>query len=357
MTAMELARLQSRYQILLLSSTPQNTSLLERIRSIYPEVNCQIITLPPPFRFKYLNFKKKNYPRPKTMMNKAVCLLKNARAIISTSHETSKHCKRLNLKTPVVFYQYHGCGDRKYSFSPTIGSFDHILVPGNYYRERLLAEKITAAENISVVGYPKFDYLDKVKFSRENLFPNNRPIVLYTPHWDPRLNSFKTWGKQVFDYFAESKVYNLIFAPHIQMKHWKVKHGYDLNLEKYKAPNIFIDLGSISCVDMSYLNIADVYLGDVSSQVYEFVALRRRPVVFLNAHHVNWRDNPDYYFWEMGPVVEKFDEFEEKLRSALQDKSFFKIQEQRIGKYFALSDIPSSLKAAQFILARIESNA
>jgi hypothetical protein len=58
---------------------------------------------------------------------------------------------------------------------------------------------------------------------------------------------------------------------------------------------------------MTYTGQGDIYLGDVSSQVYEFIA-RPRPCVFLNAHGVAWGDDPNYLFWRMGEVIDRIDD-------------------------------------------------
>jgi hypothetical protein len=55
---------------------------------------------------------------------------------------------------------------------------------------------------------------------------------------------------------------------------------------------------------MTYLRAADIYLGDVSSQVYEFL-LEPRPCIFLNAHGVSWRGDPSYLHWSLGRVVDR----------------------------------------------------
>ena len=39
-----------------------------------------------------------------------------------------------------------------------------------------------------------------------------------------------------------------------------------------RAPNLRFDPGSPASTDMTYTRAADIYLGDVSSQVYEFIA-------------------------------------------------------------------------------------
>src|SRR3546814_6362259 len=44
----------------------------------------------------------------------------------------------------------------------------------------------------------------------ELLFDNDRPTVLYTPHFRPALSSWPKWGMAVLDLFANSNRYNLI---------------------------------------------------------------------------------------------------------------------------------------------------
>lgn len=53
---------------------------------------------------------------------------------------------------------------------------------------------------------------------------------------------------------------------------------------------------------MSYTRAADNYLGDVSSQVYEY-ASRPGPAVFINTTDTNRRDDPHFAMWRMGAVV------------------------------------------------------
>jgi CDP-glycerol glycerophosphotransferase (TagB/SpsB family) len=66
---------------------------------------------------------------------------------------------------------------------------------------------------------------------------------------------------------------------------------------------------------MTYTQAADLYLGDVSSQVYEFL-YRPRPCVFLNPGHVAWQQDANYLFWDCGPVVEKIAELDAALAHA-----------------------------------------
>src|SRR3546814_12838249 len=67
-------------------------------------------------------------------------------------------------------------------------------------------------------------------------------------------------------------------------------------------PNMHIDLGSVRSIDMSYTMAADIYLGDVSSQLSEFM-LKPRPCLFLNPRGKNWNNDANYLSWTLGPVI------------------------------------------------------
>jgi hypothetical protein len=58
------------------------------------------------------------------------------------------------------------------------------------------------------------------------------------------------------------------------------------------------------------------HLGDVSSQIAEFM-IRPRPCVFINSHGANWKNNPDYLFWELGPVIDTVDALDDSLAGAV----------------------------------------
>jgi hypothetical protein len=63
-----------------------------------------------------------------------------------------------------------------------------------------------------------------------------------------------------------------------------------------------VDLDGFAMVDGSYTAAADLYLGDTSSQVVEFL-MRPRPCVFLDPRGVTWAGDPSYDMWTAGEVV------------------------------------------------------
>jgi len=172
----------------------------------------------------------------------------------------------------------HGAGDRQISFSPGIKHFDYVLLPGQKTQKQMLDAGVIRPNNNEIVGYPKFD--SPTLGERKRFFDNDKPVVLYNPHFDPQLSSWFKYGEQILDYFANQDQYNIIFAPHVMLfqrtilgsvEHRTVKIRRTLPQRFKGLPHIHIDTGSINSVDMSYTRAADIYIGDVSSQVYEFI--------------------------------------------------------------------------------------
>lgn len=102
---------------------------------------------------------------------------------------------------------------------------------------------------------------------------------------------------------------------------------------------------------MEYLNRADIYLGDASSQIYEFL-IQPRPCLFFNSHGTEWAGNPNYAHWNAGRVVGSVDQLEDGLRTALDEHHdrYRDIQLEMLRNTFDLTTTPSSERAADAIL-------
>src|SRR3546814_18761951 len=66
---------------------------------------------------------------------------------------------------------------------------------------------------------------------------------------------------------------------------------------------------------MSYTNSADIYLGDISSQVYEFIR-QPKPCLFFNLDRIAWREHGGFAHWHLGQVVERLTDLPSSLRQA-----------------------------------------
>ena len=253
----------------------------------------------------------------------------------------------------------HGAGDRAVGFDKAIAAFDQVLVAGRKVRDRLVAEAGVDPNRITIVGYPKFDIAD-ASGTTHPVHEDGRRIVLYNPHVSPHLSSWYTVGRKVLDWFLEHDDDHLIFAPHVMLFERRFVLSIDrLGLtrpgriqERYlHAPNIHIDLGSRASTTMAYTDRADVYIGDASSQVYEFLR-RPRPCVFLNPNRLEWRGDPNFAHWTAGPVIEDVGELGEAIRVALDDHAavYQPIQQALFAHTFDIDTTPASLRAARALL-------
>lgn len=278
--------------------------------------------------------------------------------VLVVAEKTSLILKtRYGLKDLAIVHTRHGAGDRAIGFDKASAGFDHVLVSGPKIRDRLVQEAKVDPAKISVVGYPKFDLPPA---PRPGAYPGpdeRRPVVLYNPHVSPHLSSWYGAGRRVLDWFVEHDDYDLIFAPHVML----FERPYVLSIDRLRldragriderylrAPNIQIDLGSRASTTMAYTDRADIYLGDASSQVYEFLR-RPRPCVFLNTHHAAWQDDPNFAHWRAGPVIEEPAHLGAALAEAREDQErlYRPIQEALFDYSFDLTEEPSSVRAGR----------
>lgn len=283
-------------------------------------------------------------------------------AVVVSEKTTLLLKTRYGLKDIKLIHTRHGAGDRAIGFNPESAGFDLVLVSGPKIRDRLMADAGLSPAQIALVGYPKFDLCAANRFADHFPAPQ-RPVVLYNPHPSPKLSSWFKHGTAVLEAFRQQDRYNLIFAPHVMLfeRKWVVTLDPP-SLARVtppgpafaQEPRIHIDTGSAASSDMSYTNCADIYLGDVSSQVYEFLRAPR-PCLFLNSHGVDWRGDPNYLHWQAGPVLESADGLLDKIDAALASHSdYAPAQQALIDATFSLSDRPSAERAADAITDFLE---
>lgn len=278
-------------------------------------------------------------------------------ALVVTEKTSLLLKSRYKLDKLKLIHTRHGAGDRAIGFEKSSALFDHVLVSGPKIRDRLAAEAGVPREKMSMVGYPKFDSAPPpapLSFSRPEL-----PTILYNPHCSPHLSSWFRHGRAVLDYFLRDGRFNLIFAPHVMLFHrpfvvsidkLRIERAGRLDRRYFDAPNIHIDLGSRASTDMTYTAAADVYLGDVSSQVYEFLRTPR-PCLFIDSHDTNWRGNPNYAHWQAGDVIKNTSRLGSAIEQALATHDRYRsAQKALFESSFDLRAEPSSKRAARAIL-------
>ncbi len=222
---------------------------------------------------------------------------------IVVAERTSSFLKRWPGRRPVMLHIPHGAGDREGGFDPRIGLFDHTFVNGSFVYDRTIADGIAAAEQLTIVGSLKLAVLTgPAAPPPPALFDDDRPVVLYNPHFDTDLSSWRL-ARPLAEAIVASGRYNLIVAPHARLREQLTSEELADWARFGEQPGVHFDLTSPALGDMTYTRAADIYLGDVSSQLYEFLA-SPRPAVFVNAHRVAWQNDQNYRMWTLGEVVE-----------------------------------------------------
>ncbi len=233
-------------------------------------------------------------------------------AIIAVEN-TVAAARSVGIGHPKLIYSPHGFGDRAYSFVPRIAQFDFVLLAGNKTEQRMLRDGLIRRGDYALTGSIKLETGAQLHRSSTCQF-QDQPTVLYNPHFAPELTSWPRFIEPMLNGFEENDEFSLIVAPHIKMFR---RHPDALRRrwEERSTRMIRIDTGSTRSVDSDYLFTADIYVGDSSSQVYEFLS-RPRPCVFLNAHGVRWREDPNFAHWHLGDVVDRPDDLMPAIRAA-----------------------------------------
>lgn len=281
---------------------------------------------------------------------KALALLSNRSYFdgfdaIATPERTSLMLRRMGVIRPRMIWTRHGAGDRDVGFAPDVHQFNFVLMAGRRIERRLLQRRLIRPGEYAVGVYAKFDWLRPAERAPARLFDNDRPTVLYNPHFSGTLSSWKKLGMQVIEQFAASERYNLIFAPHLRLFDPPRPARYKPFQKFLGLPHLRIDLGSERCIDMSYTRAADFYLGDVSSQISEFMCVPR-PCLFLNAHGVRWHDDPNYGFWNLGAVSGTAQGLEQQIDHAFAAHDQYREAQERY--FLETFELPKHRRSAAF---------
>jgi len=271
-------------------------------------------------------------------------LLLNGRAIgryptIVTTEVTSAWLRRFPRFRSGIINLKHGAGDREGGYRRRLAEFDLTLVTGPKDKQRHIERGLATEENCVVTGYGKFEL---VQSCPEPIFPNDRPIALYNPHFDWKLGSWRRHGRQIVAALEAIPGWNFVVAPHV-----KLRGGPAIRSD---AEHILIDRGSMRSINMAYTQAAGVYIGDASSQVYEFIRTPR-PCIFLNLDRIDWRANPAYAHWQFGQVIESVGELPAALARAHSLQSqFAQVQIEMFAASIDQADVSASQRQAQAIL-------
>lgn len=266
------------------------------------------------------------------------------------------HQPLLSIKDKGVKFAYlkHGAGDNSHPYLPRhkkiLEQFDLVIASGKKIKDRFQQMGSFPSTEFKICGYPKADLIPRLK--KPVFFKNSNPVVLYNPHFNRDFTSFFKWGEKILDFFYRHKEYNLIFAPHMRLFDKRYPDTLSPGIipsKYYEAENILVDLGSIKSVDMSYTSAADIYMGDISSQVYEFLLTGLKPVIYLNAHQTDWKNDKFYANWHFGKVLNNPEDLNRLLKTSREWHGDFIDKQKKALEYtFDISkDKTSSYRVAE----------
>jgi hypothetical protein len=304
--AAELSRQQPGTRITCLYPDAETGAALARVRDALDAPAMQLDHVPPPPVADWLaRATRRQTARKGPLLVRLAPRLRRARAVV-TPERTSASLRWMGLsKTPLIHFR-HGAGDRAPSSEARLKAFDLVVVAGRKDVERAVEVQHLDPAKVRDCGYVKLDFLTHTRPNRAPLFDNGRPVVVYNPHFDTAISSWPV-ARAVIEQFRAQDRYNLVVAPHIRLSDDMSPQDMAAWQGLAEPGRIIVDLRSPRLIDMTYLLAADVYLGDMSSQLYEFLA-RPRPVAFINAHHAAWQGNPRYAGWRLGSVAETIDD-------------------------------------------------
>ncbi|MCM8568166.1 CDP-glycerol glycerophosphotransferase family protein [Gramella jeungdoensis] len=287
-------------------------------------------------RFRRFTDKLKNRDLPRKgfwIKKHKKYLLENFDALIFTDYFHHYLLKWRTGAYPKLIKFGHGPPGRAYSYNKDLLDFDAQLLYGQFNYDQFEEMGILGPKPMTI-GYPKIDVVEKDE--KKEYFSNQKPTVIYNPHFDPEYTSWDKEGLKVLEYFYNQDRYNLIFAPHLNLfQELKGNRKLSEIPEKYfKADHILIDPGSVDSVNMAYTRYADIYLGDVSSQVFEFI-IEPRPCIFLNPNNFDYKNDISFRFWKLGEVISGAEKLDQALKNTQHNfKEYKPIQEKMTAENF-----------------------
>lgn len=303
--AFELSRRHPHFEVIIAASTEAELALVRAIGNLYPGHRCRMLRLRPVWWYPLIDplVSKSKFMRKNRILKDNLDFFGSLDALVVPERHTRRLRTQYGLTDLKLIYTRHGAGDRVGAREEEVTLFDFVLLPGQKYADRLGRLGYLKPRHFLSTGWPKFEVVRALNRERLRFFDNDKPVVIYNPHFDQSIASWSKMGCEVLDFFADHPSYNLIFAPHVILFLRRRRHHAVLPRRYAKISNILIDTDSIALSDMTYILAADIYLGDVSSQVYEFL-LEPRPCIFLNAHRVAWENDLHYASWHLGQVVD-----------------------------------------------------
>ena len=292
-------------------ATTVHETLLTRWLAVLPEHQVAVRRAPG-FRHVPDDGNGRNPPLPPKLPTLARLAPRLARTrVVVCAEQTSLWLPRVLPMRARFINVLHGAGSMMTRDDRRRTAAWRTLVPAEAECEALVAHGLPPG-SVRAIGYAKAGFRHRT--ATRPPFRDERPVVLYTPHWQQHRSSWWRWGEQAIARVLATGRYNLIFAPHQRLVE-KDPGVRGVAARLSGRTDVHCDLDSFAMVDGSYTAAADLYLGDTSSQVVEFL-MRPRPCVFLDPLGVAWQGDPSYAMWTCGDVITDLERLDGTLAEA-----------------------------------------
>ena len=279
--------------------------------------------------------------------------------VLVALERTSSLLKRLPGRCPALVHIPHGVGGARRAggggVDPRFALFDLALVAGRSDYRSTLELGLLRPDQVEIVGHVKLSGLQRLGMGARRLFANDKPTILYNPHFHPRRGSWDRFAEPLIREIGARGRFNLIVAPHVRL----FRDADPAERARWEAlgdPDwLIVDTGSSKSVDMTYLLGADIYLGDFSSQVFEWMA-DPRPCVFIDQLGDGGADDTKLpVMWNLGERVSDLDAALVALeRSQARHPEFAAAQREAMLDATGDPALPADEMAADRILALVD---
>lgn len=333
-------------------SFPDTPLHLQRIRRSLDLPDLPLKPFPKSWRAKALKRARRLDQERTLVLKENVDELNTYDAVIATEYSAGI-LKQMGLNKPKLILLMHGAAGRYVKDQNLIDQFDLTLLSGPKEETFFKSHGLLQNHASKIIGYPKFDVFAAMRHEKPIHFANGHPFALYNPHCQRSLTSASRWMMPLIKGFRaqldKPEGYNLVVAPHIKMFH----KGFGFKaraLKRQEGPGILVDTGSPAMLDMTYTSQAALYIGDVSSQIYEFLAIPR-PCVFLNPNKIAWRNDPHFVYWTLGDVVENLHDLMPTIANAAKRHALYRpAQEKFFQDAFCAPLLGASQRGAEAIM-------
>ena len=264
---------------------------------------------------------------------------------VIVAEQTSLWIPKILPGFPPFIFTVHGAGPISHGKWKRLRAADKVMVPSALMAAEMRRNGLTESQ-VVITGYAKSAFSPSA--SSTQLFADKRPILLYNPHWQAHRSSWPVWGRQLLHSLIEQDRWNVIFAPHQRIV--ETDSSVRALIDSLKTlPHIHAGLDGFAMVDGSYTGIADVYLGDTSSQILEFVA-KPRPVVLLRPQELSWVEQDSGQYGLLGECVTRFEDILPALgRAADQLEKYREVQISYAGQTLGLTGEAATQSAVDVI--------